>query len=638
MLKISFFQKETNKVPTFMDVDCKYYVWVGDSIYKIKKVIYGGMSKVLFLKKDKSEQNRKNSGLPEGLILKGIKGEKNSQKTLKKLFEKELYRWADIEHDNVTKCIGLGYENINYLVPSLGKEKYALIEEKDGDLRGLIRKICFTGAGFGKETSLQICLIILNALNDIYRTKGLLHLDLKPSNILYKKRKSQDSRKSLSFDLSITDWGISSLHEKNINDCKSRDDLYKTIEGNGTPLYMAPERFNKINHPSVSQDIYSVGLILFELYDGNHLAAYRDRGLTRPSPPDFLPPFENINEAIDFMSSGDCYYSILKYENSRKELSRSSARIDTVAFFSFLRHCLNKDKTKRFQTHQEAINEITDMIFPVKTISLKSKGICVTSPELNNIVMDSVENAFIRYDSLKVIESGKAREILYNDLSNIECNIFHHSNDLGIGSIGNLVAQDILPHIMKYKRNYVYAGDEIVKKYILFILMAKYQIHISKYQQQKLEIEKIQSDHLETVFCITYKSSIQPPRFNGSFDWVCCLLGGPDGSFGEILLFDFLNQKSEDILCESRDIFPKPTLYYIGIDDITDDVDQNHFHYRNILSSRFSKYRLQWLKQWEYDDYKISQMIEKGPVANLPNTLTGITHYIEQWGVNIMGN
>ena len=54
MLRISFFEEGTSKVPTFQDVDRKYSVWVGDALYKIKNIIYGGMSKVLLLTIDKN--------------------------------------------------------------------------------------------------------------------------------------------------------------------------------------------------------------------------------------------------------------------------------------------------------------------------------------------------------------------------------------------------------------------------------------------------------------------------------------------------------------------------------------------------------------------------------------------------------
>lgn len=206
MLRISFFEKGTSKVPTFKDVDRKYSVWVGDALYKIKNIIYGGMSKVLLLTIDKTEKNGRSAGLPEKLILKGVRGKKSEEKKLQELFEKELLRWADIDHDNITKCIGLGEEYDIGLIYPAKADKFALIEQKDGDLRGLMKKLKYAGRTINEEDSLRICLNILTTLQDIYKSKGLLHLDLKPSNILYKKEKIENNAyKNLVFDISITD-------------------------------------------------------------------------------------------------------------------------------------------------------------------------------------------------------------------------------------------------------------------------------------------------------------------------------------------------------------------------------------------------------------------------------------------------
>jgi len=75
-------------------------------------------------------------------------------------------------------------------------------------------------------------------------TKDVLHLDLKPSNILVTRH----------YDIKIADFGLSQKVTANI--------LPQIV---GTPLYMAPEIY-KTQEVSPSADVYSYGLILYALF------------------------------------------------------------------------------------------------------------------------------------------------------------------------------------------------------------------------------------------------------------------------------------------------------------------------------------------------------------------------------------
>ena len=76
---------------------------------------------------------------------------------------------------------------------------------------------------------------------------GLLHRDLKPANIMLDGRGR----------VRITDFGLA----------LSSDDATGRRETSGTPAYMAPEQIGK-GEASVRSDIYSLGLVFYELFTG----------------------------------------------------------------------------------------------------------------------------------------------------------------------------------------------------------------------------------------------------------------------------------------------------------------------------------------------------------------------------------
>ncbi|MGI9244795.1 MAG: serine/threonine-protein kinase, partial [Verrucomicrobiales bacterium] len=78
--------------------------------------------------------------------------------------------------------------------------------------------------------------------------QGVLHLDLKPANLMIDGRGN----------LHITDFGLAKLSDE---DSDSTDPII------GTPPYMAPEQL-RIGETSVQSDIYALGLIITEMLTG----------------------------------------------------------------------------------------------------------------------------------------------------------------------------------------------------------------------------------------------------------------------------------------------------------------------------------------------------------------------------------
>ena len=94
---------------------------------------------------------------------------------------------------------------------------------------------------------------IIPALNEglkILHDNGILHKDLKPSNIMLADNGQ---------DIAIIDFGISSISEN--------DNTIIVTQTGMTPEYSAPETFKKLF--LVESDYYSLGIVLFELYCGH---------------------------------------------------------------------------------------------------------------------------------------------------------------------------------------------------------------------------------------------------------------------------------------------------------------------------------------------------------------------------------
>jgi serine/threonine-protein kinase len=127
----------------------------------------------------------------------------------------------------------------------------------------------------------QLC-DVLQAANDI----GIIHRDLKPPNLMLVEGKKPGTKV-----LKLLDFGIAKIRE-------GADDV-RTLTGSfmGTPLYSSPEQIvgEKVD---VRSDIYSVGLILYELltghrpFDGSINAIIYKHTMVPP------PPFAEVNPTV----------------------------------------------------------------------------------------------------------------------------------------------------------------------------------------------------------------------------------------------------------------------------------------------------------------------------------------------------
>lgn len=92
--------------------------------------------------------------------------------------------------------------------------------------------------------------------------KGIVHRDLKPENVFVVR----DPEAASGERAKILDFGIAKLSEEQ----QGKGALVKTAAGTmlGTPLYMSPEQCDGMTHVDGKSDVYSLGVLLFEMLTG----------------------------------------------------------------------------------------------------------------------------------------------------------------------------------------------------------------------------------------------------------------------------------------------------------------------------------------------------------------------------------
>jgi eukaryotic-like serine/threonine-protein kinase len=122
---------------------------------------------------------------------------------------------------------------------------------------------------------------------------GIVHRDLKPANLFLAK---QPDRRSI---IKVLDFGISKVKD-------TGGALTKTATAMGTPFYMSPEQLMNAKDVDARADIWSLGVILFELisnkrpFEGESMPEIvakilqNERPLLRTLQPDLPPMLEDV--------------------------------------------------------------------------------------------------------------------------------------------------------------------------------------------------------------------------------------------------------------------------------------------------------------------------------------------------------
>jgi serine/threonine protein kinase len=221
---------------------------------KIEKLGEGGQGKVY--RAVQISLNRK-------VVIKEIGGGLVESEEQLKWLENEATQSASLEHDNIVRIYDFGFDRGSF---------YLVMEYMEGlDFARLLAI-----EKFPKELGLIIMLLALRGLQYAH-TKGIVHCDFKPNNILVSK----------SGRVAVTDFGMAYPDTKS-GQFTTKGKIFLTpafmppevateIEGQGnvrelfsetTPVSTAAEAAERIKKLDIRRDIWSTGVILFRIIAG----------------------------------------------------------------------------------------------------------------------------------------------------------------------------------------------------------------------------------------------------------------------------------------------------------------------------------------------------------------------------------
>jgi serine/threonine protein kinase len=290
------------------DVRIPKRVLVDDKTYNVITVHNGGMGRVWLLEKDFE-------GSFDPIYRPRVAVKTFDLIDDERAVESELNIWISLTHPSILPLKKIG--RLNYrlaaIMPWLVASLDDLLESK--------------GPLSEREVS-NILLAMAEGLNYAWNTFRVLHLDLKPSNVLLEDRSGSGIR--------IADWGISRLatdrHIKvSAKEAKIPNSSFnrRTAYSAGTPLFMAPERFsgNWLLTPSV--DIYSLGLMAIQLSTG------------------FFPFSLEAVDPVEEILTGSCF------RNACSLLSERSER-----FRRFCLECINPNPSLRPKSYHDLAGQL----------------------------------------------------------------------------------------------------------------------------------------------------------------------------------------------------------------------------------------------------------------------------------------
>ena len=186
-------------------------------------------------------------GIGRRVAIKVLKSELGHDPQLLIRFLNEARAANAIRHPNIIEVLDSGTTERG--------ASYLVMELLEGEsLSGRIKRL----SRLDERSAIEIAMQTASGLGAAH-AKGIIHRDLKPDNLFVIPEESDAARERVK----ILDFGIAKLH-------LLAGDSLKTRTGTlmGTPVYMSPEQCLGTKEVDHRSDIYSLGIIIYEMLAG----------------------------------------------------------------------------------------------------------------------------------------------------------------------------------------------------------------------------------------------------------------------------------------------------------------------------------------------------------------------------------
>ena len=299
-------------------------------------------------------------------------------------------------------------------------------------IQGVSLKQFLLEKSFTSQKALEIILQVSYAICHLH-SHGIIHRDLKPENIIITD----------TGQIKVIDFGIAQILKKE----EERITIKKRIMG--TPSYMSPEQKEDPKNVSYSSDIFSLGVITYELILGKlshgilhlmlipkKLRAILEKALK-------IDPKERYQDIVDFITDISEY---LKYHDIKEE----------------------KEDEEKFDEIYSSLKSIEDLLIPKKFDSWKNIEIAIAK-ETQLALNDTYVDFFKLKDNIFAIAIIKTEK---KDLKSfMHLAIFRGYLKMAIDSFSK--KNEFRPSVILNELNQIICKDNLNEKFIVNFVVLK---------------------------------------------------------------------------------------------------------------------------------------------------------------------
>lgn len=246
----------------------------------------------------------------------------------------------------------------------------------------------------------QQVLIVLEAAHNF----GIIHRDIKPENIMIQKNERGENV------LKILDFGVAKLKEGVITDSSS------TLKGTsiGTPFYMSPEQAAGESGLDYRADIYSVGIMLYEMltgevpFRGDTVLLTLLMHITRKPPP--FAERMGLPQSLE-----NLVFTAIEKEKERRFADAEAFLNASVAALEEIQTSWKKSEVKPETEASKSTTEIEPVVMPDANVT---KILCLDD---NEMILQILKFILTQqgYEVFTATEYSQIHDYLFNQKANL---------------------------------------------------------------------------------------------------------------------------------------------------------------------------------------------------------------------------